>query len=109
MVKRKIVKAANYLKESLQESGVKVDKLIVFGSQARGTARKDSDIDIVIISRDFKDKDIFARAKLTGNAHWEVMQKILIPLDLVAMTPEEFESGNSLIAESAKDGEIIFS
>lgn len=108
MVKRKIVKAANYLKESLQENGVRVDKLIVFGSQARGTAKKDSDIDIVIISKDFQNKDIFARAKLTGNAHWEVTQKILIPLDLIAMTPEEFESGNSLITEFAKDGEIVF-
>jgi predicted nucleotidyltransferase len=34
----------------LKKSGIPVSKLILFGSQARGTARKDSDIDVCVVS-----------------------------------------------------------
>ena len=33
---------------------VKVDKMIVFGSYSKGTATEDSDIDVVVVSNDFK-------------------------------------------------------
>lgn len=108
MVRGEVIKAIKFFKESLIKHGIKVDKLIVFGSQARGTARKDRDIDIIVISRDFEGKDLFTRAKITGDAHWEVMKEVLIPLDIMSLTPEEFESPNSLLSEFDKEGEVIF-
>lgn len=36
---------------------IHVDRVIVFGSRVRGTAKAYSDIDLAIFSRDFKDKD----------------------------------------------------
>ena len=41
------------LRHRLAAEGVRVDGVILFGSQARGTARVDSDIDIAVLSRDF--------------------------------------------------------
>lgn len=41
----------------LQEENIKIEKVILFGSYAKGTQRKDSDIDLAIISPDFKEED----------------------------------------------------
>lgn len=37
----------------LKQEGIKVSKVILFGSYAKGTARLDSDIDLAIISSQF--------------------------------------------------------
>lgn len=41
----------------LQEENIKIEKVILFGSYAKGTQRKDSDIDLAIISPDFKEEE----------------------------------------------------
>jgi len=47
---------------------------------------------------------------MTKGPEAEIMtiKKFLIPLDIITLTPEEFESGISLIAEFAKEGEVIY-
>lgn len=41
----------------LQEENIKIEKVILFGSYAKGTQRRDSDIDLAIISPDFKEEE----------------------------------------------------
>ena len=48
---RSIIK--RYLK-ILEQNNIAVEKSYLFGSYARGTASEDSDIDIAIVSRNFK-------------------------------------------------------
>ena len=92
----------------LKEKGIKVSKIVVFGSQARGTATEESDIDIVVISEEFKRKNIFKRANLTKDAEIRTIKKFMVPLDIITMTPEEYENRTSLAAEYAHEGEIVF-
>ena len=66
MVKKTVVEAGIYLKECLEARGVSVSKIILFGSQARGRARRESDADFIVVSEDFRGKDIFERADLIG-------------------------------------------
>lgn len=40
--------------KSVVEDNIKIEKVILFGSYAKGTYHKDSDIDLAIISPDFK-------------------------------------------------------
>jgi predicted nucleotidyltransferase len=42
----------------VRSAGIPVEKVYIFGSQAKGTARPDSDIDIAIVSPIFG-KDVF--------------------------------------------------
>lgn len=44
----------DYIKDLQKE--ISVDKIIIFGSYAKGTFTKDSDIDIAIFSKNFEDK-----------------------------------------------------
>ncbi len=108
MVKRKIEEIITYIKELLEERGIRIDKIILFGSYARGNYGKDSDIDVVIISKDFSGKGIFRRAKLLGDIDWKLMEKFLIPLDIITMSPEDFKNGISPISQYAKNGQVIY-
>jgi len=108
MAKSKVIKAIGFLERCLEENGLKIKKIILFGSQASGRATKESDVDIVIISEDFRRKDIFKRAELTKEAEIMTIKKFMIPLDIITMTPEEFESETSLVAEYAKRGKVLF-
>ncbi len=108
MGKREILEAIRFLEECIKENGLNVSKIILFGSQAAGKATVESDIDVLIVSEDFQDKDIFERAELTKDAEIRTIKKFMIPLDIITMTPEEFDSETSLTAIYAKESEVIY-
>jgi len=66
-----------FLEGCLREKGVKITRIILFGSQITEKATEESDLDIVIISEDFKGKDIFKRAELTKEAEIMTIKKYL--------------------------------
>ncbi|MCZ7392086.1 MAG: nucleotidyltransferase domain-containing protein [Candidatus Methanoperedens sp.] len=98
MVKDKIAEAIKFFENCLKEKGLKVSKIILFGSQSTGKGTLESDVDILIISPDFQNKDIFERARLTKEAEIKTTKKFRVPLDIITLTFEEFESGKSLVA-----------
>lgn len=108
MVKKSTLKAVAFMKERLQQTGVNVQKIIVFGSQANGKYKAGSDIDIIVVSNDFKNKDIFKRARLTKEAEIMTIKKFMIPLDIITMTPEELADDTSLLSDYARTGEVIY-
>lgn len=110
MVKREIIKIKKLLIELLKEIGISVEKIIIFGSYAKGKEKEDSDIDIIIVSRDFRDKDIFEIVNLTKDIHWKLVENVMKPFDIIYCSDEEWEKGNSLIINSAKrEGDLIYS
>lgn len=90
--------------DSLRSKGLKVNKLILFGSYATGTFREGSDIDLVVVSDDFVGKTYWERIDILSDAIYDVFQ----PIEAVAMTTEEFESESSLITQYAKEGKVVF-
>jgi len=108
MAQTKTMKAIKYLQKRLEESGVRITRIVLFGSHAAGTATEDSDIDLVIISPDFRGKDIFKRAVMTGMAERRTIKKFMVPFDIITMTPEEFDSGRSVIADYAQQGITVY-
>jgi predicted nucleotidyltransferase len=108
MAQKRASDIVQFFKGCLKEKGIKVSKIVVFGSQARGTATEESDIDLVIVSEDFKGKNIFKRANLTKDAEIRTIKKFMVPLDIITLTPEEYENRTSLAAEYAREGEIVY-
>lgn len=107
MVKKE--KLEKVLLELLQGKGIKVSKIIIFGSYAQGKEKPESDIDIIIVSRDFRDKDIFARVELTRGVHSTLVKKFMQPFDLIYCSDVEWNQGRSLIINTAKaEGEVIY-
>jgi predicted nucleotidyltransferase len=68
----------------LKENGISVDSVFFFGSRIRGDYLEDSDIDLLVISPDFKNIDIFKRLILL-NKLWDYP----IPAEITGYTKEE--------------------
>ena len=84
----------HFLKESLKNSGIKVDSIALFGSALSGDMHDGSDLDLIIISKAFRDKDIFERSKLTMHPELLTFKKFKVPMDILNMSPEEYRSMN---------------
>ena len=69
---------------------IKVEKLIVFGSRARGDFMEDSDLDLIIISEDFKGKSYLERARLLDDA-WRKISTAHLKIEAFGYTEEEYE------------------
>lgn len=107
MVDAKILETVNFFSTQIRNNGVRINNLILFGSSSTGTATPGSDIDIAIISADFVNRDIFDRALLTKDAEMHTVKKFRVPLDVITLTPEEYQDQKSLIAGTIRKGIIL--
>jgi predicted nucleotidyltransferase len=108
MAKKKIKAVIDYFICQLKEHDVNVSQIILFGSHRAGTATADSDIDLVVVSKDFRKKNIFQRVDLLKKAEINTIKKYMLPLDVIALTPEEYSKQTSLVAEYAHKGKILY-
>jgi len=88
--------------------GARLRAIVLFGSRARGDARSDSDIDLLVVAdglaRDPVSRLIELRRGLNG-----LMATLPGSLDLVARTPSEVESNLSpLLIDVCADGICLF-
>jgi len=91
-----------YLKQSLIKHGIHVDSIAIFGSAISEKMGKDSDIDIIIISSDFQNLDLFERARLTMKPEIETLKRFKIPMDVINLSPEEYNKSNLKIFYRSK-------
>ena len=61
MDRRKLVKKLKEFKAQI-ESEYKPSKIILFGSRANGRSHKDSDVDLIVVSKSFEGKKSFKRS-----------------------------------------------
>ena len=81
---------------------IPIERMILFGSRAEGTANRESDVDLIIVSSRFKRWDFFKRgAKMYD--YWDIGY----PVDFLCYTPEEFNKLSkqiTLVSEAIKKG-----
>lgn len=86
----------------------KPEKVILFGSLARGKVSKDSDIDLLIIKnshkkRPFRVKDVFTAIRGMERRY---------PLDAIVYTPSELERrvflGDYFITRVLTEGKVVY-
>jgi uncharacterized protein len=102
MDKTTIIEVIDFLKKSLTKYGVNVDSIALFGSALNDNMNIESDIDLIIISSDFKDLDLFERVKITMLPETDTMRKFRIPMDIINMTPEEYLESNLKIFNKSR-------
>jgi predicted nucleotidyltransferase len=102
MDKTTIDEVIAFLKQSLIRYGIHVDSIALFGSALIGNMDKDSDIDLIIISSDFINLDLFERAKMTMKPETETLRKFKIPMDIINLSPDEYNDSNLRIFNQTK-------
>ena len=82
--------------------GIRVARVIVFGSRARGDATDGSDTDFLIISPDFAGMNTRERLELLGVAAARIWE----PVEALGHTPDELEEveAASLLEEVLRTG-----
>ena len=84
---------------------IPIQSMIWFGSRASGTAKKYSDVDLVVVSKEFEGKDFFERPFILYK-EWDLDY----PVDFLCYTPKEFNKKSkqvTIIRASLKEGITI--
>ncbi len=100
-------KIAEQLVSLLASEGIEVESLFLYGSQARGNATDDSDIDLVIISKNLAKFEPFERLEFLSKIAWKCDE----PLEIIGYTPDEVKGreGRSIFWDEIRTtGRIIY-
>jgi len=81
-------------------------QIILFGSRARGTARPDSDYDILVVADTdlpFEDRGVAAR---------RAVRDVRVSKDIVVVTPDEFRKYSTwltgVVRDAVEHGEVLY-
>jgi predicted nucleotidyltransferase len=82
------------------------DRIILFGSAARGQAGPDSDLDLLVIK-----SGVFHRRRLAQQIHLNLFG-IGVPVDIIVITPEDIEKYRdkigTMIGPALQEGRQIY-
>jgi len=82
-------------RQELRNLNINSEKIILYGSYAKGNPREDSDIDLIVISDDFKDMNIRERLEILGVAAGRVFE----PIEALGYTPKEIKQKKETFLE----------
>lgn len=91
---------------NLRALGVPIERIYLFGSQARREAGKDSDVDLAVVSPLFEKLSLWDRAGFLGKAAWDIGY----PMDVLGFAPSQLKkaASGSLLGHIMKNGiEIV--
>lgn len=84
----------------------KPDKIVLFGSHARGTAGPDSDVDLLVIMR------ITSTRRRQATAIDKSLMGIKMPADVIVATPEDVERSKdeigTVIRPALREGKVVY-
>ena len=82
-----------------------ISNIILFGSRSTKKFNEFSDVDLIIVSRDFAKLDFFERVKKMYN-YWNID----LPVDFICYTPEEFNKLRnevSIVRDALSNGIVV--
>lgn len=89
---KKIARALKKFKSALEAEGIRVEKMVLFGSYAKREPREGSDIDVTIVFDSFRYMNLLKRLETIGIALAKA--KIMETIEAIGYTTEEFALKN---------------
>ncbi len=109
MVKEVIGGVGKILLKLLNEKGIRVEQIVLFGSQAQTSPPAESDIDLIVVSDDFRNDDIFLRSRKTRGIHRQLVRHTGMPFDLLYCSSLEWRAARSpLLKEAKAHGHMLY-
>ena len=101
-INKNIINIVNKFRVAIEMAGIPVEKMILFGSYAKGTAHKDSDIDIAVVSKKFGYDDVDEMQLL-----WRETHLVDSRIEPYPLSPSDLQEGFSPIAYEIKKYGIL--
>jgi len=102
---RDIKKIIEKFKNELKKLGINPQRTILYGSYASGEQKEYSDIDIIVISDDFKDINLRERLEILGIAGGRILE----PIEAFGYTEDEVKhSKEGFLEEILKSPSVIY-
>jgi len=102
MAEKLLLEIEATLRKLCAERSVPLEELRFFGSRTGVDARDDSDVDVVLISAAFAQKDIFTRTQMMKGVHRALVQRFDVPFDLVFCSPDEWQHSSSPLLQGIR-------
>jgi len=105
MGEKELSSIINKYREDLEKK-INIKKIILYGSYAYGKPNKTSDIDLIIVSPDFKKISPLKRLELLSL----IRSESLDPIEAIGYTPEEFKNYKKSIflGPAVEKGKVVF-
>lgn len=88
---------------------IEVDGILLFGSFAWGQPTKHSDVDLVVISKDFSKYNFDSRLSLLNHARDKISYQAA--MDIIGYTPKEFsqiEKYSAIMSKAKQKGKWLY-
>lgn len=87
-----------------------VDGVFLFGSAARGEMTKHSDVDVIVLSKDFAQLNFMDRLQFLSQARWGCATDVA--MDIFGYTPQEFaefdQSDSHMLKKLKREGRYVY-
>jgi predicted nucleotidyltransferase len=101
-INKNIIDTVKKFRAAIETAGIPVEKMILFGSYAKGTARTNSDIDIAVVSKNFGYDDVDEMQLL-----WKETHLVDSRIEPYPLSPRDLREGFSPIAYEIKKYGIL--
>lgn len=99
-IDKSVLEGAARFRSVVESSGIPVDKMILFGSYAKGTANPRSDIDLAVVSPQFGHDDVEEMQLL-----WKKTRFADVRIEPFPLSPDDLEHSYSpIVAEIREHG-----
>jgi predicted nucleotidyltransferase len=101
---KNVIERVQEFTTQLLASGIPLDRVILFGSQANGTANENSDVDVALVSSifsgfGFEDRKHFSKINI---------QKPFVEIETRTYSTAYFEKGDPFISEILRSGIEVY-
>jgi predicted nucleotidyltransferase len=93
----------------LDRSDVELNRIVLFGSYAKNEQMHDSDIDLIIVSKNFRNINYLKRIDKVLNLNITLVKTIKKPFDILLYSDVEWnDSATVMIREAKKNGKTLY-
>ena len=109
MDKREISLIKDTVSGVLAANKVELNRIVLFGSYANNEQTMDSDIDLIIVSKNFRNNTYFKRIDKVLNLNSTLVKTIKKPFDVLLYSDVEWnDSATMMIREAKKNGKTLY-
>ncbi len=104
MSEKRLREIVAFIKKSLRQKKIAIEKVVLFGSSVQKRFTAESDVDVAIVSSDFEQKDVFQRSRMLSGLSWSLVKQFMLPFDIVMISFDEWEKSSSLSTSFIRQG-----